>query len=316
MKRIVLYLIFSFGIAWAAWIGTGLATGFALGGTLATAVVSVSMWVPALAVGLAKLCTRQEGRILSFGLHPRLRGHIRWYLGALLLPALFVALGGALYFLVFPRFFSPSGALLQMQIAAQASGMSTQALLVIQVLSAVILAPFINMLFALGEEIGWRGYLFPALAARMKPVYAHLLMGVIWGIWHTPINMMGHNYGLGYPGYPWLGILSMCLFCFGGGVFLSWLTARVGSVWPAALGHGAINAAAGLPFLLLGAGQGYVQALGPGMSGLIGALPLVVFAVILLLRQRKTPLPLCAPPRAKGPKPWEQAQPWQQAPPA
>ncbi|WP_336251118.1 CPBP family intramembrane glutamic endopeptidase, partial [Stomatohabitans albus] len=58
----------------------------------------------------------------------------------------------------------------------------------ISLVSGVFIAPIINALPALGEELGWRGVLYPALAERIRPRYAHLVMGTIWGLWHkTPL---------------------------------------------------------------------------------------------------------------------------------
>lgn len=42
---------------------------------------------------------------------------------------------------------------------------------------------------SLGEEIGWRGFLLPALLGRMSPLWASLVLGVVWGLWHLPIDL-------------------------------------------------------------------------------------------------------------------------------
>jgi uncharacterized protein len=39
----------------------------------------------------------------------------------------------------------------------------------------------------LGEEIGWRGFALPRLQARLGPLVASLIIGVIWAIWHLPL---------------------------------------------------------------------------------------------------------------------------------
>ena len=80
-------------------------------------------------------------------------------------------------------------------------------------LGVLVYGPVINLFFAIGEEIGWRGFLYPALRQRMSTLPACLLVGAIWGLWHTPINLMGHNYGTSYPGFPWLGILGRRVLC-------------------------------------------------------------------------------------------------------
>ena len=59
-----------------------------------------------------------------------------------------------------------------------------------------------HTLFAMGEEAGWRGYLWSVL----RPLgfwRTAAIVGVAWGLWHAPIIAAGHNYGTGYPGWPW-----------------------------------------------------------------------------------------------------------------
>jgi uncharacterized protein len=43
----------------------------------------------------------------------------------------------------------------------------------------------------MGEEIGWRGYLLPKLQERYTPFAASLILGLIWGFWHTPTKLAG-----------------------------------------------------------------------------------------------------------------------------
>ena len=116
-------------------------------------------------------------------------------------------------------------------------------LALIQILASLTYAPFLNSFFALGEEIGWRGYLYPALRERFSIVQTHVLLGLIWSLWHLPINLQGYNYGLSYFAYPVLGVVAMFLFCFSLGILLSWLLAKTGSIWASALFHGEIGRA-------------------------------------------------------------------------
>jgi membrane protease YdiL (CAAX protease family) len=111
---------------------------------------------------------------------------------------------------------------------------------------------------------------------------AMLLMGVIWGTWHWPILYFGYNYGLDVPGAPWSGMLAFVVFTWAAGTVLAWLSLRAGSVWPAVIGHGAINAGAGLGILF---SQGDPnKLLGPMPFGLIAVIPWALVALWLLLR--------------------------------
>jgi membrane protease YdiL (CAAX protease family) len=146
---------------------------------------------------------------------------------------------------------------------------------VLMALPAFVVAPLVNMLAAIGEELGWRGYLW----ARLEPLgprRAALLIGVIWGVWHAPLIAMGYN----YPESPVLGPLLMVGFTVAYGVILAWLRARSGSVWPAALAHGAINAEAGAVAVFLTPASRLVGA----PIGLVALLPAALCAGLLLWR--------------------------------
>lgn len=90
---------------------------------------------------------------------------------------------------------------------------------------------------AFGEEWGWRGYLGPKLEQVMSKPMAILVGGVLWGFWHAPLTFYGHNFGVDYPLYPWLGIGFMCLMCVCMNAFLTLLTERTKSIYPAAFAH-------------------------------------------------------------------------------
>ena len=151
---------------------------------------------------------------------------------------------------------------------------------------AILIAPIINSFFTFGEEFGWRGYLLPNLLP-LGEKKAFLISGVIWGLWHAPVIAMGHNFGLDYPGFPWLGILAMIWFCILAGTFLGWLSIRGGSVWPAVIGHAAINGISGLPILFMLAKPNML--LGPSPVGLIGSVGyLAVFIWIFLSKKKET----------------------------
>jgi hypothetical protein len=109
-----------------------------------------------------------------------------------------------------------------------------------------------------------------------------IITGVIWGIWHIPVIVMGHNYGVGYIGYPVLGILAMILFCVVLGVIEGYISIKLESAIPAAMIHSTVNAGAALPIYLV-KGE-YNSLLGPTITGVIGCVPFTILAVILFIK--------------------------------
>src|SRR5690606_15530517 len=119
-------------------------------------------------------------------------------------------------------------------------------LIAAQLVAIPFAAATINALAAFGEEIGWRGFLVPALR-RYGTWPALLISGAIWGLWHAPVILLGYNFGR--PDIT--GVLLMTGGCLAWGVLLGWLRLRSASLWPAVFAHGAMNATAGLPMLFL-----------------------------------------------------------------
>jgi membrane protease YdiL (CAAX protease family) len=201
----------------------------------------------------------------------------------------------AVFFALFPQYYDASLSVVRrlLENSAGAAGqtaaqMSPWTVVISQTITAVLIAPLLNAIPILGEEFGWRAYLQPRLlplGARRAMVW----MGVIWGLWHAPIIAMGHNYGVAYPGAPWLGILAMTWFTFVFGTFLGWATLRAGSVWPAVIGHGALNGIAGIAVFFVRGEPNLV--LGPIVAGFVGSIPIALVALALLLSRNAWRLP-------------------------
>jgi membrane protease YdiL (CAAX protease family) len=96
----------------------------------------------------------------------------------------------------------------------------------------------INVAFALGEELGWRGFLVPKLAERLSFTRTALVSGIIWASWHVPLIIFADYNG----GTPTLySIACFAVMVVGISFPLAWLRLRSGSVWPAALLHASHN---------------------------------------------------------------------------
>jgi membrane protease YdiL (CAAX protease family) len=167
------------------------------------------------------------------------------------------------------------------------SGYSAQQLALFNVLLSTVLAftlaILINMIFTFGEEFGWRGYLLPRLSP-LGGIYAAIITGVIWGLWHAPVIVLD---GYNYPGHPWLGLGMMVIFTVSLSMIFAWLRFRSGSIWPSTLAHAAINAQAGFGLLLLS----HVDSLLGVPLGIIGLIPMIALAIWLAATGRLKPEP-------------------------
>jgi len=102
----------------------------------------------------------------------------------------------------------------------------------------IVLGTFQSTLSATGEELGWRGFLVPALASRMSFAKAALLSGAIWTAWHVPLIIFaGYNAGTSTP----YAILCFAVMVVSLAFPLAWLRLRSRSVWPCALLHASHN---------------------------------------------------------------------------
>jgi len=288
-KRILIFVAIAFGISCTVTLVTYLSGAMKanpfLAGMLANYIVITS---PALANVATRLITREGWGQLW--LRPNFRHGWRFYLAAWLLPLLAVSVGGAIFYLLFPQSFDPNlgevrklGA--SFPIAAAANPWMG---LLSFTLYLLIVGLLINGVVSIVEEFGWRAYLLPKLmdcfagaerASASAARKAALLVGIIWSVWHWPLFFLGASAGFPYP-----NLLAYLVTSCSLSVLLSWVTLRSGSVWPASIGHGAINATATLPtYLLKGPAS---PLLGPGLTGLIGGMGYIILALVLLFNRR------------------------------
>ncbi|MBG0771405.1 MAG: CPBP family intramembrane metalloprotease [Anaerolineaceae bacterium] len=293
-KRIYIFLGLAFGISWLTAVVIYLTGGLQNSPMLSIEGSEISlaylllatayMFGPAIANILTRLFTR-EGKT-DLLLEPKFNQK-RWvfWLLAWFIPGVLIILGAVIFYLFFPQYYDPQLTLVTEQLEAVGSTttLSPWTIVVLQVLQAILFAPVLNAISTFGEEFGWRGY----LQSKLMPLGARkavLLTGVIWGVWHWPVILMGYNYGLDYFGAPFLGPLTMVLFTTALAVTLGWLTIKAQSVWPAVIGHGALNGIAAIGFLMVKGSPSNL--LGPAPTGVVGGLALLILAAALLFRSK------------------------------
>lgn len=258
---------------------------------VAQSLIGTVMFMPTMGVIFTRLITKEGFKGRELMLRINLKGNKRFYFLAWFGFVLLILAGTVLYFLIFRKQFDPELGYLRAMYEAQAQAAGTtaevsvtelQQTMVLQVLMGIFLSPILNVMNCFGEEWGWRGYLLPKMLKKFKIIPTLLITGVIWGLWHMPLTIMGHNYGLGYPGYPFLGIFSMCIFCIVIGIILSYLTIRTKSCIPAILAHGMMNGFGTIGVYFTSVENPYNVFLGPAPVGLIGGLGFIILAAVLL----------------------------------
>jgi membrane protease YdiL (CAAX protease family) len=289
-KSLVWFLIIAFGFSWILF---ALPLAFKSNETNYLTSLQISfalaMWGPGIAAIVTTLFVeRQPFKTLRLNtLGPK-----RFYLWAWLLPPVLTLATLGFTLLLRSGEFDSSLTMMReaLKQAPSTAGLPpVEMLVVIQLAFALVLAPFINVLFALGEELGWRGFLLP----RLMPLgqwKALLISGAIWGFWHAPTTLL---HGYNFPKHPYLGVLVMIVGCILLGTLLSWLYLNTRSPWAAALGHGAVNASPGLALFFLK--PGFNTALGGSLLGLAGWIAMSILIAWLVLTKR-LPVPLAKDP--------------------
>ncbi|QNA92179.1 CPBP family intramembrane metalloprotease [Microbacterium sp. Se63.02b] len=275
---VIVFVIVACALAWVValplWLGDGLAE------PAAVVLLPVIMFTPAVAVLVVTFLMRvpargERARFLGvWPLRPAKR--VIWLMvaGWLVPPVIVVAsvlVAAGLGFVQLDFAFSAFAAEIEKALPAGAP-LPPMGLLVFAQFAMIPLGALFNSVFAFGEEIGWRGWLVPALRP-LGTWPALILSGVIWGFWHSPIILLGYNFGRTDIS----GVLFMIGGCVAWGILLGWLRLRSASVWPAVLAHGALNAAAGLVVV--------VAATQPDMAlaGPLGVAAWIVIAVVTLV---------------------------------
>jgi len=143
------------------------------------------------------------------------------------------------------------------------------------ILQSLIAGATINALVAFGEEIGWRGFLYNEFKNNFNFWQNSIITGLIWGIWHAPLILQGHN----YPNYPKLGVLWMIIFCILYSPIFNLIREKSNSVVATSILHGTLNATYGFSVLFLKGGN----ELTVGILGISGFIVLLIINTIIFL---------------------------------
>jgi membrane protease YdiL (CAAX protease family) len=262
---------------------------FALGGSwfspAAVVVAAIYMFMPTIAAIVVQKFIYKEPLKEPLGISWRVN---RWWLVAWLLPpaAAFGALGISLL-LPDVRYSPQMTGLLerfravipaeQLQRAQKQMDSFPIHPFWIGLFLGLVAGPTVNAVAGFGEELGWRGLLQRELGF-LGFWKSSALIGFIWGLWHAPIILQGHN----YPQHRIVGVFMMTAFCVLLAPVFSYVRLKAKSVIAAAIIHGSLNATAGVAIAVIEGGSDLTV----GLQGLPGFITLAVINLGIFAYER------------------------------
>ena len=278
IQRSIQYIIVTLVVSWIA-AGTAILLGLRItDGLTYTIFAGAYMFLPAICAIVLQLI-HKEKPFSELGISFRLN---RWWLVAGIVPIVlaFLTLG---INLLFPNVsYSATSEGLLSRITPEQAQLVTQQVtryspfvfVLLQILNSLIAGYTINAIFAFGEELGWRGYLLKALQDK-RFLFVSLIIGAVWGVWHFPLILLGHN----YPQHPVVGVVMMIIFCILLTPIMIYIVIKARSVITAAIFHGVLNAIGGISLMFLAGGNDLTN----GLTGLAGFIVLLLANIAFYL---------------------------------
>ncbi len=240
-------------------------------------IVQLFSFSPAIACLITRAVTKEGFGDLK--LHFNFRRNFRWYMLAFALPLVCFSASQLL-----PVIMSGYGS----RLSGFTANNVLSVIFILMGQSAVVSAGL------LGEELGWRGYMNQKLEPLVGTVGTCLIGGIIWGLWHFPIDLANYFGGGGSLSFSMENAFSRLamLTCFG--VFLMWLTKKTDSVFPAVVAHFMFNQSQNALMSLFMESDIPEDADAGKLADVFGYVPMALVAVVfmyLLLRMKKTKTP-------------------------
>lgn len=238
------------------------------------------MWIPAI---VAIVMTKREGiKIKDLGI--RLRPN-KWFIFAILIfiPINFLAIpvntifpnaSFSLEMVDFIKHYENVMSPEEFQTIKEQVTNNPWMIIFTILVQSIIAGVTINAVAAFGEELGWRGYLYNKLE-YLGFWKMSLFIGLIWGIWHAPIIVQGHN----YPGYPIIGVFMMIVFTTLVSPLFTLIRLKTESVVAASFTHGVINAIGATSIMYIVGGNTLVN----GIMGVSGCIVLIIVNIMIYM---------------------------------
>ena len=247
------FLLITFGASWLVALVYYLAGG-RWNTPLSVVVGAFYMIIPMLAAIFVQKVVYRRDILKPLGVSFRINA---WFFVAWLLPALLVLCAIPAAALLPGVSFSPEHEGLFLRLAATLTPEQLEAMrasydamrvspALISLGQGLIAGATINALLAFGEELGWRG-LLQREWEHLGTFAGSAIIGLVWGVWHAPLILMGHN----FLDHPVAGVFQMIAATMLLGILISYVRIRAGSVIAAALMHGSVNGLYGVSLMYL-----------------------------------------------------------------
>jgi membrane protease YdiL (CAAX protease family) len=183
------------------------------GGEAASGIIALLMWCPGLVAIIIRYIFYKKEKVLGFN-----RCNMKYIILGIVIPMVYLGVSYGIYWILTPNAFTGN-------IYSNSIGL-------------MVYAMFAGVFTAMGEEIGWRGFLLPKMDLVMSRKKAIILCGFIWAVWHYPLMITG-LYQSGTPLWYQLPIFTIEVILITS--VMAYLRFRSDSVWPAILLHASHN---------------------------------------------------------------------------
>jgi membrane protease YdiL (CAAX protease family) len=223
-KKLITFVLFAYGISWLIWMPNVLAHNFKVGwkfsnwlhiagglGPFLGTVITICLFEKK--VGLIKYFREKLSTLPSF----------TWVLVGFGMPVIFFLIVGLILGIFTGEWFAFTDLGLNSKLPTT---------------KPVLIWLLWCFFYGLGEEGGWRGFLFPELTKSFQARIATLYVAFIWAPWHLPVFF--YDKDLSTMGF--VGTIGWIVGLVFGSLLLGWLVKQSQfSLWPVILWHGTFN---------------------------------------------------------------------------
>lgn len=272
LKQIITFLIIT------TIITTGIFVYMFRGARDSMPAVFAMMWVPCISAILTSIIFKDK--ISNYGWKP---GKFKFLGYAYLLPILISLIAYGLVWISGLAEFTTEEVINYRW--AKYIGFTLPAPFIVGLLSKMIMASFIVLIFVIGEEIGWSGFLTPKLLKITSIPVTSLIVGVYWSLWHYPA-IIGGFYGSGTP--LWIALPGFTFCLIGASFIRTVLISKSKSLWTGVILHSSHNVLLMGIFFEMTVKKGYADYLVSETGIFLGIVYIITAVIFWKVQARKS----------------------------